>query len=214
MRKLAVLFAACVVLVALGGCLGPCLPPIASFMACPDGSSNNLSLQFSSTSQGSDGHGLVFFRWDFGDGTKVDDYYGWVTHRYASAGAYTVSLTVTDDRGVKASHEQSVVAAPVVELGDVIFTSGYPSRAVGEIANVSSLFLYYASIKVKFYDREGVRVGETTIDVQSIDPGERVRFAAEAPLDVGPISAASAFIQSFAPECSGGPIPVPVYGDK
>ena len=195
--------------VLVGGCMGPCLPPIASFTACPDGSRNDFDMQFSSTSQTSDGHGLVFFRWDFGDGTKTDDYYGWVTHRYVEPGTYTVSLTITDDRGVKATAEQLVVVSQVVELSHVSFTMGYPSRAEGEIANLSSLYLYSASIKVKFYDQDGVRVGETLIDVQSIDPGERVRFVAEAPDGVGPIASAVAFVQSFAAECSGGPITPP-----
>ena len=195
--------------VLVSGCTGPCLPPIASFTACPDGSRNDFDMQFSSTSQTSDGHGLVFFRWDFGDGTKTDDYYGWVTHRYVEPGTYTVSLTITDDRGVKATAEQLVVVSQVVELSHVSFTMGYPSRAEGEIANLSSLYLYSASIKVKFYDQDGVRVGETLIDVQSIDPGERVRFVAEAPDGVGPIASAVAFVQSFAAECSGGPITPP-----
>jgi PKD repeat protein len=196
------------------GCTGPCLPPIAVSTACPDGSRNDFDMQFSSTSQTSDGHGLVFFRWDFGDGTKTDDYYGWVTHRYAEPGTYAVSLTITDDRGVKATAEQLVVVSQVVELSHVSFTMGYPSRAEGEIANLSSLYLYSASIKVKFYDQDGVRVGETLIDVQSIDPGERVRFVAEAPDGVGPIASAVAFVQSFAAECSGGPVTPPVYTDK
>jgi PKD repeat protein len=171
-------------------------------------------MQFSSTSQSPAGHGLVFFRWDFGDGATIDDYYGWVSHRYLESGTYTVSLTVTDDRGVKASVEQPVVVTPVVELRRVTFAAGYPSRAVGELANVSTYFLYSASIKVKFYDQSGVRVGETFIEVQSIDPGERVRFAAEAPEGVGAIASALAFVQSYAADCSGGPIypPIPVDG--
>ncbi len=62
--------------------------------------------------------------------------------------------------------------------------------------------------------RKGVRVGETYVEVQSIDPGERVRFAAEAPEGVGAIASAVAFVQSFAAECSGGgpvypPMPLP-----
>lgn len=201
-------------LVILTGCMGPSLPPVADFTACPDGSRNELTMQFSSASQSPDGHGLVYFRWDFGDGARVDDSYGWVSHRYLESGTYTVSLTVTDDRGVKASVEQPVVVAPVVELSRVIFTAGHPSRAVGELANASAYFLYSASIKVKFYDQEGVRVGETYVEVQSIDPGERVRFAAEAPEGVGAIASAVAFVQSFAAECSGGdpvypPMPLP-----
>ena len=110
---------------------------------------------------------------------------------------------------MKATAEQLVVVSQVVELSHVSFTMGYPSRAEGEIANLSSLYLYSASIKVKFYDQDGVRVGETLIDVQSIDPGERVRFVAEAPDGVGPIASAVAFVQSFAAECSGGPITPP-----
>ncbi|MCX6092151.1 MAG: PKD domain-containing protein [Candidatus Bipolaricaulota bacterium] len=214
MARRALISALLLGVVLVGGCMGPCLPPIASFMACPDGSRNDFDMQFSSTSQTSDGHGLVFFRWDFGDGTKTDDYYGWVTHRYVEPGTFTVSLTITDDRGVKATAEQLVVVSRVVELSNVSFTMGYPSRAEGEIANLSSLYLYSASIKVKFYDQDGVRVGETMIDVQSIDPGERVRFVAEAPDGVGPIASAVAFVQSFAAECSGGPVPPPVYTDK
>ena len=196
----------------LSGCMGPVLPPIAAFTACPDGSSNDLDMQFSSTSQTSNGHYLVFFRWDFGDGTVLDDYYGWVTHRYAEPGTYAVKLTVTDDRGVKATTEESVAVAQVVGLADVVFSGGRPARAVGELSNSSDLFLYSVSLKVKFYDQDGVRVGETYVEVTAIDPGERVRFVAEAPEDVGPIASAAAFVQSFAAECAGGVIPIPVPG--
>ncbi len=212
MTKRAFLSLSFLSLFVLAGCTGSFLPPVAGFTACPEGSRNELSMQFSSTSQASGGHGLVFFRWDFGDGTQVDDYYGWVAHRYAEPGTYTVSLTVTDDRGAKATVDRPVVVTKVVELSGVTFTVGYPSRAVGELANQSEYFLYSASIKVKFYDQDGVRVGETYVDIQSIDPGERVRFAAEAPNDVGPIASALAFVQSFSAECSGGPTPpIPVY---
>ncbi len=199
-----------VLLVMLSGCIGPCLPPIASFTACPDGYRNDLDVQFSSTSQTPTGHGLVFFRWDFGDGAKVDDYYGWVSHRYAEPGSYAVSLTVTDDRGVKATVEQTVVVGSVVVLGDLQFAAGYPPRAIGELANRSSYYLYSVSVKVKFYDAQGIRVAETLVDVSSVDPGERVRFIAEASADVGAIASCVAFVESFAAECSGIPIPVPV----
>ncbi len=214
MTKRIVLLLGFLSLVLVGGCLGPCLPPIASFTTCPDGSRGDLDIQFSSMSQGVGDHGLVFFEWDFGDGSQLDDYYGWATHRYAEPGTYTVSLTVTDDRGVKASAEQAVVVSKVVEVRNVVFAPGYPSRAVGEIANLSDLFLYSASVKVKFYDKDGVRVGEALVDIQSIDPGERVRFIAEAPDGVGAIASANAFVQSFVAECSGGPVyPLPV-GDR
>jgi PKD repeat protein len=214
MTKRLVLLFACFGLVFVGGCFGPCLPPIASFTTCPDGSRGDLDVQFSSTSQSADGNGLVFFQWSFGDGNRVDDYYGWTSHRYLEAGTYTVSLTITDDRGVKATVEQTVAVDTVVEIRNVTFSMGYAARAVGELANLSDLFLYSASVKVKFYDQDGVRVAEALVDIQSIDPGERVRFVAEAPDGVGAIASAVAFVQSFAAECSGGPIypPIPLDG--
>ncbi len=197
------------------GCTGPFLPPIAGFTACPDGARNDLDVQFASTSQTSDGHALVFFRWDFGDGTTADDYYGWMTHRYAEPGTYDVSLTVTDDRGVKATTQRPVLVTQVIELSNVTFSAGYPPRAVGDLRNLSDFHLYSASVKVKFYDGSGVRVAEAFVDVQSIDPGERVRFVAEAPMGVGAIASAVAFVQSFAVECGGGSIypPIPVPAD-
>ncbi|MEI6170851.1 MAG: PKD domain-containing protein [bacterium] len=214
MTKRLVLLLAFFGLVFVGGCFGPCLPPIASFTTCPDGSRGDLDVQFSSTSQSADGHGITFFEWDYGDGNQVDDYYGWTSHRYLKPGTYIVLLTITDDRGVKATVEQTVAVDTVVEVRNVAFSTGYPARAVGELANLSDLFLYSASVKVKFYDQDGVRVAEALIDIQSIDPGERVRFVAEAPNSVGAIASAVAFVQSFAAECSGGPIypPIPMDG--
>jgi PKD repeat protein len=196
----------------MAGCLGPCLPPIASFTACPDGSRGGLEMQFSSTSQAANGHWLVFFEWDFGDGSQTNDYYGWVTHSYAEPGTYRASLTVTDDRGISATAEQTLVVSAVVEIRNVAFVAGYPARAVGELTNLSDLFLYSASLKVKFYDKDGVRVGEALVDIQSIDPGERVRFVAEAPEGLGSVASANAFVLSFAAECSKMPIypPIPV----
>jgi len=199
-------------LVILAGCTGPYLPPVASFTACPNGYRNGLDVQFSSTSQTAAGHGFVFFQWDFGDGAQADDYYGWMSHRYDEPGTYTVSLTVTDDRGAKATAEQVTAVTPVVELRDVEFVSGYLPRAVGEVVNQSPYFLYSVVVKAKFYDQEGIRVAETVVDITSIDPGERVRFVAEAPQKIGAIASAVASIQSFAAECSGNPIPVPVTG--
>jgi PKD repeat protein len=43
---------------------------------------------------------IVRYTWDFGDGDSASE--GNVTHEYSEAGAYTVTLTVTDDRDAKA----------------------------------------------------------------------------------------------------------------
>ena len=49
---------------------------------------------------------ITTFAWDFGDGTQGSG--ATVNHAYAAPGAYTVVLTVTDDRGAQAGAQQSV----------------------------------------------------------------------------------------------------------
>lgn len=51
---------------------------------------------------------IVDYRWDFGDGTRVSGLT--VDHTYASAGQYTVRLTVTDDDGATATDQIDVRA--------------------------------------------------------------------------------------------------------
>lgn len=50
------------------------------------------------------------FHWDFGDGTKVNDTGGTVTHTYAADGSYTATMSVTDANG-KASAPSSATMA-------------------------------------------------------------------------------------------------------
>lgn len=50
--------------------------------------------------------GIIFYEWDFGDNETASGPYGQdggssVTHAYGEAGSYNMSLTVTDDTGVK-----------------------------------------------------------------------------------------------------------------
>jgi PKD repeat protein len=81
-------------------------PPAASFVfAC-----SYLGCTF--TDQSSDADGTVSaWAWDFGDGTSSSERHP--LHGYASAGAYTVTLTVLDNTGLSASStEQVLVTAP------------------------------------------------------------------------------------------------------
>lgn len=90
-------FLACVASPGAGGC-GANQPPNASFGFV----ANGLSVNFSDTSGDSDGS-IVSRSWNFGDGTTSSQ--ANPAKAYASAGTYTVSLRVTDDRG--ASHSVS-----------------------------------------------------------------------------------------------------------
>ena len=52
---------------------------------------------------------VVGYGWDFGDGTTTATAAGGTAHDYATAGTFTVTLTVTDDSGATATTTQQVV---------------------------------------------------------------------------------------------------------
>ena len=68
----------------------------------------DLSVSFTDGSSDSDGS-VVSWSWDFGDGASSSDQNPSTT--YASAGTYTVSLTVTDNEGATGSTSQSVTVS-------------------------------------------------------------------------------------------------------
>jgi len=86
--------------------IAPNSAPTSSFTS----STTNLTATFTDTSSDSDGS-VVGWSWTFGDGASSSSQNP--SHTYASAGTYTVNLTVTDDDG--ATHATS---------GSVTVTSG------------------------------------------------------------------------------------------
>lgn len=68
------------------------------------------------------------YRWDFGDGQTFDGASVPTTlHTYASAGTYTVTLSVTDDRGSTVSGQRQVSVAPAAE------TIGFVGQATSNV---------------------------------------------------------------------------------
>jgi len=94
----------------------PNQPPVASFTK----SCSGLTCSFTSTSSDPDGS-IAGYRWTFGDGSPAVTTQN-ASHTYAAGGTYTVTLTVTDNRGATNASSQSVTvtapnSAPVVNAG-------------------------------------------------------------------------------------------------
>ncbi|MCD6247026.1 MAG: PKD domain-containing protein, partial [Candidatus Diapherotrites archaeon] len=69
------------------------------FIAQPNEGIAPLSVDFVSYSSDPDGHNIVKYTWDFGDGASDDGTNVTITHNYSSAGKYTAKLTVEDEYG-------------------------------------------------------------------------------------------------------------------
>jgi sucrose-6-phosphate hydrolase SacC (GH32 family)/PKD repeat protein len=80
--------------------------PVADYQFWPDHSKPGEVVRFSASDSLAPEGQITHYAWTFGDGTtgggKV------VKHKYASAGVYTVTLTVRDDKGKTAREEREV----------------------------------------------------------------------------------------------------------
>ncbi|MGO4956995.1 PKD domain-containing protein [Luteococcus sp. Sow4_B9] len=97
----------------------------------------DLQVRFdASTSTDSDGT-IARHEWDFGDGTRGTG--AAATHTYTEAGTYAVVLTVTDDKGARATRtEQVTVAAATNQPPKAAFEAVVTDRQVALDASTSN----------------------------------------------------------------------------
>lgn len=109
--------AAAAVTAAQGGGGGTNQPPVAGFTS----SVNSLTATFTDTSTDSDGT-IASRSWDFGDGTGSTTTNP--SHTYATAGTYTVKLTVTDNNGASNTRSASVTVGASTNCNGPALCSG------------------------------------------------------------------------------------------
>jgi len=100
---------AVLILVCVTGCFLFNSTPLAEFSAFPNSGSAPLVVLFDASSSSDTDGIIVSYRWAFGDGAtgsgKVK------THTYELPGAYTATLTVTDNHGAEESASQAIQVA-------------------------------------------------------------------------------------------------------
>jgi PKD repeat protein len=113
-------------LVPPGIILPPNGTPTAKFTFSPSAPVTKADVTFdASLSTDSDGT-IASYAWNFGDGSQGSGVL--VQHAYSSAGTYTATLTVTDDRGLTASNSQTVtVAATAVPVASFVYSPKSPA---------------------------------------------------------------------------------------
>lgn len=114
-------------------------PPVASAGAdqtSPRGSAVNFSAAGSYDADGS----IVSYSWDFGDGTSATG--ATASRTYANAGAYTVTLTVTDNFGATGSDSALVNVVNLANLPPVAVAGSDQSSVPGRALSFSSTGSY------------------------------------------------------------------------
>jgi len=104
---------------------GPNSAPRADFGASPASGNAPLIVTFSNRSTDGDGDALTA-HWDFGDGIESSEMSP--THTYTSAGAFTVTLVVTDARGLSSEPKREDVTVRGIGSGGTPPPSG-PNHA-------------------------------------------------------------------------------------
>jgi len=84
--------------------------PSVNFTWTPTTPSANESVSFDSSASQPNGGYIVSYVWDFGDGTTPSSTpYQTITHRFVTAGTYSVTLNVTNSGGVVGTTSKSIV---------------------------------------------------------------------------------------------------------
>ena len=113
-------------LVPPGIILPPNGTPVPSFTYAPSAPLSQSDVTFdASLSTDSDGR-IVSYAWNFGDGSQDSGVL--VKHQFETAGTYTVTLTVTDDRSQSASLSKAVsVALSAAPKADFVVSPSAPA---------------------------------------------------------------------------------------
>ncbi len=130
-------------------------PPTADFSF----TTTDLTADFTDQSTDSDGS-VVAWEWDFGDGATSTEQNP--SHTYSTGGAYTVSLTVTDDDGASGSTSQDVSVSDGSSGSITLTATGYKVQGLQKAdlewsgATGTSVEIYRDGVLITTTDNDGL----------------------------------------------------------
>jgi|TARA_B100001971_G_scaffold178924_1_gene174096 chitinase len=99
--------------------------PIVSFVFSPSAPPTGAVVRFdAAASSPASGRSIASYDWNFGDGSTATGVT--TTHSFATAGAYNVTLTVTDNEGVTNSTSLPVTVATSAPVASFVFSPVSP----------------------------------------------------------------------------------------
>ena len=105
-------------------------PPVAVASATPTSGDAPLPVAFTAAGSSDLDGSIVAYAWDFGDGTSATG--AAVTHTYPAGGAYTATLTVTDNDGLTGSAALTISARAFNQFPAAV-ASATPSTGVAPL---------------------------------------------------------------------------------
>lgn len=119
----------------LGAYVSDILPVDADFSANPSDPIEGQFIEFDASQSNSPNDEIVEYRWDFGDGTKVNTTSTTVEHSYDSDGVYTVTLEAVDGVG----ESNTTTRAVSVDRAERYYAGGDGATRTYQIANWTHL---------------------------------------------------------------------------
>jgi len=113
--------------------------PVANFAWSPETPEVSETVTFNASASYDPGGDITLYNWDFGDGsTSVDTLDPIITHNYATAGIYSVTLKVTDNDPLPRHHATTVKNITIAKASSTISISASPTTIeVGENTTIS-----------------------------------------------------------------------------
>jgi len=137
-----------------GGSPDPNDPPTATFDASSGTVTVGETVQFDATASSDADGSVVGYEWTFGDGATASS--STTSHEYASAGAFEVTIAVTDDDGASATASRTITVED---------DSGDDCGTVSETASADGNFWWFGGGDTYTYETRTAEPCRVTVDL-------------------------------------------------